>query len=370
MSVIEMTKTLRVRVRDKHAKFLSALAVDVNTVWNYCNEVSSRSIRERRRPLSGYDLNNLTSGYTKCEGVLIGAATIQRVGETYASNRKQSGKDILRWRVSNLASSRRSLGWVPFRGESIKPVSGGVRFSGRVISVWDSYGLGRYIVGSGSFSEDSLGRWFLSATIKIVANQSSRPNEVGIDLGLKEVAVCSSGDRLHSRPYRELELELSSANRARKRRMAKAINARIANKRRDALHKFSTSLVSRHGFICVGNVSPSAMARSRFAKSSLDCGWAMLKTMLEYKSQMAGVVFIEVNEANSTQTCSSCGDLPDSRPRGIAGLGIREWICSSCGALHDRDINAAKNILARGHARLAEGATALPAVSMPMSGET
>ena len=70
----------------------------------------------------------------------------------------------------------------------------------------------------------------------------------------------------------------------------------------------------------------------------------------------AGIVFKEVNEAYTTQTCSNCGALPDSRPKGIAGLGIREWTCE-CGVTHDRDINAAKNILAVGHGRLAVGIT-------------
>jgi putative transposase len=71
------------------------------------------------------------------------------------------------------------------------------------------------------------------------------------------------------------------------------------------------------------------------------------------------VVFAEVNEAFSSQTCSSCGSLPDSRPKGIAGLGIREWTCSDCGAIHDRDVNAARNILRLGLETLAEGIPAL-----------
>ena len=81
----------------------------------------------------------------------------------------------------------------------------------------------------------------------------------------------------------------------------------------------------------------------------------MLKTMLEYKSEHAGVVFEVVNEAYTSQTCSSCGCLPSERPKGIAGLGIREWQCGECGVHHDRDINAALNILAVGHDRLAVG---------------
>jgi len=78
-----------------------------------------------------------------------------------------------------------------------------------------------------------------------------------------------------------------------------------------------------------------------------------LNTMLEYKCAHAGVVFEEVNGSYTTQTCSSCGTIPASSPKGRAGLGIREWSCSHCGTTHDRDINAAKNILAVGHGRLA-----------------
>jgi transposase len=91
------------------------------------------------------------------------------------------------------------------------------------------------------------------------------------------------------------------------------------------------------------------------AKSSLDAGWGMLKTMLEYKSDHAGIVFEEVNEAYTTQTCSCCGCISRDSPKGRAGLGIREWICGECGVTHDRDVNAARNILAAGHRRLAVG---------------
>jgi transposase len=84
-------------------------------------------------------------------------------------------------------------------------------------------------------------------------------------------------------------------------------------------------------------------------------------SVLQYKSMAAGVLFEEVNEAFSTQTCSSCGSLPKSRPKGIAGLGIREWTCMQCGTAHDRDVNAAKNILAAGHRRLGVGIPCLEA---------
>ena len=109
----------------------------------------------------------------------------------------------------------------------------------------------------------------------------------------------------------------------------------------------------------MGNVSSGKLVKTKLAKSVLDAGWYQLKTMLEYKCAHAGIVFEEIDESYSTQTCSTCGALPRSRPKGIAGLGIRGWTCSECGAEHNRDTNAAKNILAAGHRRLAVGISVL-----------
>ena len=105
----------------------------------------------------------------------------------------------------------------------------------------------------------------------------------------------------------------------------------------------------------MGDVSSQKLVKTKMAKSTLDAGWSMLKTMLEYKSREAGVVFEVVNESYTTQTCSCCGSIPASSPKGRAGLRIREWTCSDCGSVHDRDTNAARNILAAGHRRLAVG---------------
>ncbi|MGH1462891.1 MAG: RNA-guided endonuclease InsQ/TnpB family protein [Neptuniibacter sp.] len=115
---------------------------------------------------------------------------------------------------------------------------------------------------------------------------------------------------------------------------------------------------SSAGEIYVGNVKSSSLTKTKMAKSVLDADWAMLKTMQEYKCDSAGIVFKEVNESYTTQACSNCGCLTASRPKGIAGLGIRVWNCSECGVTHDRDINAAKNILAVGLHRPVEGKVA------------
>jgi IS605 OrfB family transposase len=358
----ELIKTLKLRIKDKHQSALSSMARQVNTVWNFCNETSSRAVRERNKFLSGYDLQKLTDGFSKCDGIAIGSATTQQVCEEYATRRRQCKRARLNWRVSNPKSSKRSLGWIPFKSRTVRYKAGQVHFFGQKISVWDSYGLANYNLRAGSFSEDSRGRWYLNVQVKIpelVGPAMPGPTAaIGLDLGLKTCATVSDGQKIEGRFYRALESKLGIAQRAGKKRQTKAIHAKIANRRKDMLHKFSTALVRNNAAIFVGDVSSAKLIKTKMAKSTLDAGWSSLKTMLEYKCHQAGIVFEEVREAYTTQTCSCCGSITHSSPRGRAGLGIREWTCSDCGSVHDRDVNAARNILALGHRRLAGGSHA------------
>ena len=352
---MDCTKTLRLRIKDKHRSVLTAMAREVNQVWNFCNETSHRAIRERRQWLSGYDLQKLTNGFSKCEGIHIGSPTVQQVCEDYAKARKQFKKAKLRWRVSNPQSSKYSLGWIPFKARALQYKAGQIQFAGQRFNLWDSYGLADYEMRAGSFSQDSRGRWYLNVVVKVQAKASAGTASVGIDLGLKEAAVTSTGERIEGRFYRKLECQLGIAQRAHKKNRVKAIHAKIANQRKDLLHQFSTKLVRENAAIFVGDVASAKLVKTKMAKSALDAGWSSLKTMLEYKSHQAGIVFEVVNESYTTQTCSCCGSIPASSPKGRAGLRIREWTCSECGAVHERDVNAARNILAAGHCRLAVG---------------
>ena len=355
MHRMDCTKTLRLRIKDKHRSVLAAMAREVNQVWNFCNETSHRAVRERHQWLSGYDLQKLTNGFSKCEGVQIGSPTVQQVCEDYAKARKQFKKAKLRWRVSNPQSSKYSLGWIPFKARALQYKAGQIQFAGQRFNLWDSYGLADYEMRAGSFSQDSRGRWYLNVVVKVQAKASAGTASVGIDLGLKEAAVTSTGERIEGRFYRKLECQLGIAQRAHKKQRVRAIHAKIANQRKDLLHQFSTKLVRENAAIFVGDVASAKLVKTKMAKSALDAGWSSLKTMLEYKSHQAGIVFEVVNESYTTQTCSCCGAIPASSPKGRAGLRIREWTCSECGAVHERDVNAARNILAAGHCRLAVG---------------
>ncbi len=117
---------------------------------------------------------------------------------------------------------------------------------------------------------------------------------------------------------------------------------------KDDLHKKSTELVRNSKFIVLGDLPCKFMNRSKtLAGISLDSGIGLFKQMLRYKSERDGVPFLEISERNSTQTCSNCGWQHPQHAR--IGLGVREWICLQCHIRHDRDINAAKNILRMGH---------------------
>jgi putative transposase len=357
-------RVLHLRVKDKHAAWLSSLAREVNFVFNYCNDLSIKVFERERRFLSGFDFWPFLKGATRGEdGLNLPVQAVQEIAERYAHARRQCRKIRLKWRKSG--GVRRSLGWIPFKVRTIRYRGGQVYFAGRWLSLWDSFGLGDFELRAGSFNEDSRGRWYLNICVARVRS-CEQPSaqailngwvpSLGIDLGLKRFAAFSNPDLPPldaQRFYRDLESELACAQRARKSSRTRAIHAKIANRRKDFLHKLSTELVKDHAAIFVGNVNACALAKTGQAKSVLDAGWSAFRTMLRYKCDYAGVWFDEVEEAFSTQTCSVCNSR--TGPRGWEGLGIRGWQCSHCGAVHDRDVNAAQNILAAGHRRLAEG---------------
>jgi IS605 OrfB family transposase len=355
------TRVLRLRLKDRHAQLLRELACEVNFVWNYCNKLSMKVWQRERRFLSGNDFQPFITGASRA-GLRLHSQTIRAVSQEYALRRKYAGKVKLRWRVSG--GPRRSLGWIPFKASAIRYRNGQVFFAGTPLSLWDSYGLEDHELGAGCVSEDARGRWYLNVTVKV--EKAAKPatgqveKSVGIDLGLKDFAATSNGYvfKLHKH-YRKLEAELAKAQRAKKKARVRAIHAKIKNSRKDQLHKLSTALVEEYGAIFIGNVNASALARTRMAKSVLDAGWSLFRTMLQYKCDGADVWFDEVDEAYSTQTCSCCKRR--TGPKGLEDLGIREWARFECGAYHHRDITAAENILAAGRRRLAVGIPVLPA---------
>ncbi len=306
-------KIPKLRIKDKHARVRGRMAREVHRVFNFCNETSVRAIRERHPWLSGYDLQKPTAG-DRCEGVTVGSGTVQLVCAEDATRRRQFKKTRLNGCVSNPKSVKYSLGWIAFKGGHAKHKAKQVEFAGQKFSLWDGDGLSKFELHAGSLSPDARG--------------------------------CG---------YRASEKARVTAQRAKKKGRVRAIHAQVKNQRKDALHPFSTQLVRENATIFVGDVASAKLVKTQMAKSTLDAGWTLFKMVLEYKRHQAGVVFGAGNEAHSSQTCSSCARVEGAK--GFSGLGIRQWTCR-CGAIHDRDVNAARNMAARGLARLAEGTPA------------
>ena len=345
-----MIRTLRLRIKDKHRSWLNAQAREVNFVWNFCNDLSQRVLKREGRFINAFELQKFTDGASK--ECLLHSHTIQAVGKEYVTRRLQFKKARLNWRKSG--GVRRSLGWIPFKSGSVKYKAGQVFFNGQLLSLWDSYGLNAYTLRAGTFAEDATGRWYLNVQVELPDfEQDDAPaTAVGIDLGLKDCAVASDGQREEGRFYAHYERQLAIAQRARKPGRVRALHAKIKAARGDALHQFSTRLVNQYGAIFIGDVSSQKMVASGRGKSALDAAWGLLKTQLSYKCAGANRVFAVVDEAFSTQICSCCKKR--TGPKGLEGLRIREWACA-CGATHDRDINAARNILEAGRGLLEGG---------------
>lgn len=322
----------------------------VNFVWNYCNDRQKDALRFGRRWHTGFDLNKLTAGSSKELGLHSG--TVNAVCEQYAKSRSQKKRPYLRYR------GKKSLAWVPLKGRELKREGDAFRFAGNTFRIFNSRALPEGKIKDGTnFSKDNRGNWFLNIVIEVAAPETRLPvRGVGIDLGLKDFATFSNGTKIDAqRIYRGAEVALAIAQRAGKKRRVKAIHAQTANRRSDFHHQLTARIVRDFDYIVVGNVNAAGLAKTKMAKSVLDAGWSTFRNQLAYKAVRHGAWFEEVNESFTTQTCSNCGALPDSRPKGIAGLGIREWTCSACGVVHDRDQNAALNILRRGHATLVVG---------------
>ena len=335
--------TLQYRVKDQNtAKHLEKMAGSVSYVWNYCNEVNRDRWAKFRRTYHWSEFDKMTAGCSKELG--LHSQTIQAITKEFHTRCKQAGKVKLNWR-----SRKRSLGWIPFKASGVKVVNDTIRYQGRTYRFWLSRPI-EGIVKMGSFSQDSRGRWYVNLTIEETNRARVKTGkQVGIDLGLKTIATLSDGKELSRENLtKKYEEKLAIAQRAGKKKQAATIHAKIKNSRKDWNHKKTTELVHDYDYIAVGNVSSSKLKKTRMAKSVSDAAastvdWSQFKTMLAYKAVKLGVEVKEGSENFSTVTCSSCDER--TGPKGQAGLKIRQWICSSCDVLHNRDQNAAINIL-------------------------
>lgn len=345
-----MIITYKYRIKDARVgKYLNRHAWACNQVWNFCcqiqREAESRwkAGRQSNWP-TAFDLINLSSGSSAALGVR--ADTVQAVCRQFAASRSLH-KRCPRFRASS--GPKKALGWVPFISRTAKVDGAYVIYLKRQYRFWKS----REMEGefrSGSFVQDARRRWYVCLQCRVSDDLPTGTGEIGIDLGLKTLATCSDGIEIPAlQHYRRYETRLAISQRAKNKARIKAIHAKIANARRHHLHEWSTKIARGNKLIVVGNISPAKLVKTKMAKSVLDASWSMLRSQLAYKARRHGARYVEADERWTSRTCSSC--QARSGPQGIAGLGMRHWVCSNCGTSHDRDVNAAKNILNVGRKR-------------------
>jgi putative transposase len=225
-------------------------------------------------------------------------------------------------------------------------------------------------------TQDAAGRWFVSLLCEdTITPAPATTNVVGIDAGVTSLVTLSTGEKITNPKFEKKDrVRLAKAQRALSRKekdsktRAKArvkvarAYARVADRRRDHLHKVSTRLVRENQTIVIEDLTVRNMLKNRnLARAISDASWTELRSMLEYKAHWYGRELIAIDRwFPSSKTCSTCGRLVAKLP-----LHLRSWTCAGCAAVHDRDVNAARNILAAGLAVSACGAGVRPQRSTP-----
>jgi putative transposase len=226
------------------------------------------------------------------------------------------------------------------------------------------------------------GRYYASFVVEREASPlPACGREAGIDVGLDRLVVTSDGEVIaNSRFLRAKERRLAraqralsrkqkgSANRAKARRRVAVVHRKVRETRRDHAHKTALRLVRDNQAVYAEDLAVSGLARTRLAKSVHDAGWAQLLRLVEEKAEHYGRTFHRVGRfVPTSQVCSECGVKDGPKP-----LSVRTWTCGACGAVHDRDVNAARNILAAGRAeRLnACGGDVRPPLAVAVASET
>jgi putative transposase len=336
----------------------------VRWLWNTALEIRCEAYRERGLTLTGNDISRWVTQWKRTPGH-------EWLGEVPATCLTQCLRD------QDAAFRRffaRRARYPRFKG---KPTSGSLRFQD-VGAAWargvmclpklGALKLAESLPGVErpdlvTLSRDAAGRYHVSLCAKVAAPLLPITHRVvGVDLGLTHLATLSTGEKIPNprRYHARLKYlrqqqrclarrEKDSRRRERQRLRVARAHARVKQERQAGLHAFTTRLVREFDLICIEDLNVKALARGRHARAMQDAAFSEVRRQLAYKSDWYGKILVEVDRwYPSSKTCSACRHTLDE-----LRMDERQWKCPKCGTLHDRDVNAARNLLAEGLRQLA-----------------
>jgi putative transposase len=335
-------RQLKLRLTHTQAQTMDDWLWHLTGVWNWAVRKLEQDAKDGIY-YSQQEFHNLLADHGKKLG--IPSHTLQGMLDTayiawQRCYKKLAKKPKLKGRRNRLTSMPFPDAFKPPTGTRIHvPGIGSVRFHTQDIPA------GR--LKSGRIVKRASG-WYLCLCIDTHPNgiPTLGTGEVGIDPGFLHLLTLSTGEKIpHPHELRQTAHRLAQAQRGKRQQLTARLHERLANQRKDRNHKLSRRLVSENATIVWSKDAQRGIAKS-FGKSVASAGHAQLRGMFAYKCTASGRQFLEVPSKYSTKTCSACGSL--SGPTGYAGLSVRQWTCSACGADHDRDVNAAINTLHAG----------------------
>ena len=330
---------LKLRLNTKQDAILTGWLWNLTGVWNWAIRKIELDAKDKIF-YSPKDFQNMLAGHS--EKMEIPSHTLQgMLSQAHLAWTRCFKKNA---KKPHLKGMRNKLNSVPFpdplhapKGNHIAvPGLGSVRFHRQDIPEGK--------IKCGRIVKRASG-WYLCLFIAADREPITRTahGQIGIDPGFKSLLTTSEGEIIeHPRELEAGALRLAQAQRGNDRVLAARLQERMANRRKDRNHKLSRQLVAENILIGFSADNHKGVA-NKFGKSVSSSSHYQLRQMLSYKSRAGGTEYIEVDSKFSTKTCSNCGSL--SGPTGWAGLSVRQWRCTDCGSLHDRDVNAARNTL-------------------------
>ncbi len=334
-----ITSTLKLRLNKKQEATLNGWLWNLTGVWNWAVKKIEYNAQNKIY-FSDFDFTNLLAGHGK--KLDIPSHTIQGVLSQVYMAWQQCFKKI--GGKPRFKGVRNKLNSISFPDRIHTPKENHIGLPGIGKVRYHKQDLPKGIIKNGRVIKRASG-WYLFLFIDaqrepIVCTGNGK---IGVDPGFKSLLTLSTGEKIkHPRELEAIEKRIGQAQRGHDKQLAARLSEHRANQVKDRNHKLSLRLVKENSLIAFSSDNIKGIAK-KFGKSVSGSGHYQLRKQISYKSSSCGRKFVEVNSKNSTKTCSVCGSL--TGPSGWGGLSVRQWVCSACGAVLDRDVNAAMNTL-------------------------